>query len=987
MPRATLAALGLLLLSASTVNAQYFGRNKVQYDRRDFRILETPHFEVYYYAEERDAVMQAARMAERWYEKLSAVLDHQFDRRQPIILYASHGHFVQTSITPALLGDGVGGFTDHQAGRVVLPFAAGLAETNHVLGHELVHAFQRDILRKSGSSLAMMPLWFAEGMAEYYSVGRIDHNTAMWLRDAVNADHLPRLEDLNNARWFPYRYGQALWAFLAEKYGESIAARAMKARVKGNAIARLSAVTGAKADELSHGWREAMTRLAADTTRAEMTPTDRAIVSSTRNGGRLNVAPALSPDGTQLVFVSERDGYGVDVFLADAKSGATKRKLLSTATDPHVDSIQFIESAGGWDRTGKQFALATVRDGVAMLMVFDMPGGNVAREIPVPDVDEMFTPTWSPDGTRIAFSGLKGGSSDLYALTLDTGALRAFTTDMYADLQPDWSPDGARIAFVTDRFSSSIEALAFGNYRLATLDTETGAVSALPSFEEAKNIDPHWSPDGRSVYFVADRHGISNIYRVELAGGDATQMTDVQTGVSGITALSPAISVAANTGAIVYAAYRDGVYEIRALGANDATAKGDGGSAPLTTQPLLSAMTAPVAAPESPERKFPERPYARGLSLVSIGQPYVSAGGGAFGSFVRAGVSFGMGDMLGQQQLETAVQVGKELMDFAVQSVYLNRRSRWTWGAMGGQIPTATGTTRTLTQPATAGGQNIVRESLLLEQIHREASALVMYPFSRARRIELSAGFDAIAFRTEALTYVYDSTGRRVQETRELRPGLPPAAIGLAGVAFVHDTSVHGAASPVLGERYRLGLAGTYGDLRLATLVADYRKYVMPVRPFTIAMRVQHVGRYGRDDADPRLLPFVWYVQDTVRGFDGRQLPPHGCTIATAGCDTIDAATTKRLLAANLELRFPIVGALRRTPSYGRIPIEGLVFTDAASFWTASPGTTTLQSLLRSVGAGVRINAGGLVFEFDAARPIARPGQGWRLSANFRPGF
>ncbi len=584
----------------------------------------------------------------------------------------------------------------------------------------------------------------------------------------------------------------------------------------------------------------------------------------------------MSPDGTQLVFVSERDGYAVDVFLADVQSGAIIRKLLSTATDPHVDSIQFIESAGGWDRTGKQFALATVRDGMAMLMVFDMPGGNVAREIPVPDVDEIFTPTWSPDGTRIAFSGLKGGSSDLYALTLETGALRAYTTDLYADLQPDWSPDGARIAFVTDRFSSSIEALAFGNYRLASLDTATGAVSALPSFEEAKNIDPHWSPDGRSVYFVADRHGVSNIYRVELAGGDATQMTDVQTGVSGITALSPAISVAADTGAIVYAAYRDGIYEIRSLGANDSTVKGDGGSVPLTTQPLLSAMTAAAAAPESPERGFPERPYARGLSLVSIGQPYVSAGGGAFGSFVRAGVSFGMGDMLGQQQLETAVQVGKEMMDFAVQSVYLNRRSRWTWGAMGGQIPTATGTTRTITQTVEGGPQTIVRQSVLLEQIHREASALFMYPFSRARRIELSAGFDAIGFRTEALTNVYDASGRRLQETRERRPGLPPATIGLAGAALVYDTSVHGAASPVLGERYRLGLATTYGDLHLATLVADYRKYVMPLRPFTIAMRVQHVGRYGRDAADPRLLPFVWYVQDTVRGFDGRQLPPHG---------------------------------------------------------------------------------------------------------------
>ena len=990
LQRAVFAALGVLLVAASPANAQYFGRNKVQYDRRDFRILQTPHFEIYYYAEERDAVKQAARMAERWYAKLSEALDHKFDRRQPIILYASHGHFAQTSITPVLLGDGIGGFTDHQAGRVVLPFAAGLTETNHVLGHELVHAFQRDILRKHGTSLAMMPLWFAEGMAEYLSVGRIDHNTAMWLRDAVNADHLPRLEDLNNARWFPYRYGQALWAFLSEKYGESIAAQAMKVRVKGNAIARLSAVTGDSSEELSRGWRDAMTRLAKETTRAEMTPTDRSIVSSTHNGGRLNVAPSLSPDGTQLVFLSERDGYSIDVYLADAQSGAIIRKLLSTATDPRVDSIQFIESAGAWDRAGKQFALATVQDGTATLMVFDMPGGSVVRQIPIPDVDEIFTPTWSPDGTRIAFSGLKGGATDLYAVTLDSGALRSLTSDLYADLQPDWSPDGSRIAFVTDRFSSSLEALVFGNYRLATVDVASGSVAPLPSFEDAKNIDPHWTPDGRSMYFVADRHGVSNIYRVELdGGGEATQVTDVQTGVSGITALSPAISVASKAGAVVYAAYRDGAYEIRALGANDAPARGDAAKAPLTTtQPLSSVMAGPIVTPESPAGTFSERPYARKLSLVSIGQPYVSAGGGAFGSFVRAGVSFGLGDMLGQQQFETAVQVGKDLMDFAVQSVYLNRRSRWTWGAMGGQIPTATGTSRTITEAASTATPTIRRESVLSEQIHREASALFMYPFSRSRRIELSAGFDAIGFRTIAFTNIYNAgTGRLIEESRERRPGLPPATIGLAGAALVFDTAVHGAASPVLGERYRLGLATTYGDLRVATLVADYRKYVMPIRPFTIAMRVQHVGRYGRDASDPRLLPFVWYVQDTVRGFDGRQLPPHGCSVATVGCEAIDAATTERLLAANFEVRFPLAGLLHRTPSYGRLPLEGLIFSDTGAFWTSTPASARVQTLLRSVGTGVRVNAGGLIFEFDAAHPLGSPARGWRLSANFRPGF
>src|SRR4029450_11276831 len=202
-----------------------------------------------------------------------------------------------------------------------------------------------------------------------------------------------------------------------------------------------------------------------------------------------------------LVFLSERDGYSIDVYLADAQSGAIIRKLLSTATDPHVDTIQFIESAGAWDRSGKQFVLATVKDGNAMLMVFDMPGGSVAREIPVPDVDEIFTPTWSPDGSRIAFSGLKGGATDLYSVMLETGALRSLTSDLYADAQPDWSPCGSRIACVADRFSSSLDALVFGNYRLATIDATSGIVTAIPSFQEAKNIHPPRSPAGKTTTF------------------------------------------------------------------------------------------------------------------------------------------------------------------------------------------------------------------------------------------------------------------------------------------------------------------------------------------------------------------------------------------------------------------------------------------------------------------------------------------------------
>ena len=160
--------LGLVLcvLTAGTAAAQPFGRNKVHYDDLDFRVLVTPHFDIYYYPAEHAATLQAARMAERRDDWLSTALHHQFSERQPIVFYGSHAQFAQTNVVPGFLPDGVGGVTEHDRGRLVLPFAAGLGETDHVLGHELVHAFQRDILRASGRSLALLPLWFVEGMAE-----------------------------------------------------------------------------------------------------------------------------------------------------------------------------------------------------------------------------------------------------------------------------------------------------------------------------------------------------------------------------------------------------------------------------------------------------------------------------------------------------------------------------------------------------------------------------------------------------------------------------------------------------------------------------------------------------------------------------------------------------------------------------------------------------------------------------------------------------
>ena len=107
-----LAALSAVLAGAGAADAQYFGRNKVHYDRLEFRLLQTEHFDVHYYKEEEAATRHAARMAERWYARFSRVLGHSFTNRQPIVLYASHPHFSQTNLTAGSPGEGIGGFTE-----------------------------------------------------------------------------------------------------------------------------------------------------------------------------------------------------------------------------------------------------------------------------------------------------------------------------------------------------------------------------------------------------------------------------------------------------------------------------------------------------------------------------------------------------------------------------------------------------------------------------------------------------------------------------------------------------------------------------------------------------------------------------------------------------------------------------------------------------------------------------------------------------------
>ncbi len=466
IPLACLSVLLLTLSTATPAQAQYFGRNKVQYREFKFEVLKTEHFDIYFYEEERENAARVGRMAERWYARLSSIFEHEMRTRQPLVLYASHPDFEQTNVVGGMIGEGTGGVTEGLKRRVVLPLAGTLAETDHVLGHELVHAFQYDISAQRasgpGGGIESLPLWFVEGLAEYLSVGPVDPHTAMWLRDATRKEELPAIGDLNSGQFFPYRWGQAVWAYLGGKYGDDVIGKTFRDAVRsGDSITALEQTALIKEKELSTNWhadiRAQYGPVMGATARAHTF--GRTLTGNDTTRMATNVSPSISPDGRHIVFFSSRDLFSIDLYLAETATGRIVRKLVDTALSSHFTSLQFIGSAGSWSPNSRQFVVGGVHAGKAVLAILDIADGDVAREIEVPNVGEILNPTWSPDGKSIAFSATVGGDSDLFIYDLAAGSARRVTTDLYADLQPAWSPDGDTIAFVTDRFTTNADLL------------------------------------------------------------------------------------------------------------------------------------------------------------------------------------------------------------------------------------------------------------------------------------------------------------------------------------------------------------------------------------------------------------------------------------------------------------------------------------------------------------------------------------------------
>ena len=964
----------ILSLYNISIKAQYFGRNKVSYDSFNFKVLHTEHFDIYFYNEERSAIDYAAAMAERWYARHSSVFTDTLKGKQPLILYDGFPQFAETNVTPGFIGQGTGGFTEPFRRRVVLPFAGPLAETNHVIGHELVHAFQFDFTSKIKSSLSGlppasgMPLWLIEGMAEYFSIGPNDPFTSMWMREAT-LSKLPNISELRSSEYFPYRYGQSLLAFIGGTYGEDKIIKLLgAASVLGDVNSAIDSVFNISPDSLSEQWHAALHKQYDPLAKITKRPNDygKILIKGKKGEQSINLSPSLSPDGKKFAFFSSRDLFSIDIFLADANSGKVLKNIFKKEFNTHLQDLEFINSTGSWSPDSKKFVFAAVKDGRPSISILNTENGNIEKTVRFPNLAEIFSPAWSPDGRYIVFSALYNGFSNLYIYDLIDGTLE------------------------------------IGNYELAIINPSTKEIKKLKSFENCKNINPQWSEDGKSVYFISDHNGVSNLYKLNLPNDEIEQLTNLFGGISGITAISPAISAAKNK--LIFSVYEKGNYSIYSFDSTKIANKNNNydnidkylaGELPpfprKQTIFLENLQNPEIGLSNSTSGKIND--YHSSLFLTGVSQPSVAAGIDRFGTYLGGGIVLLWSDMLGNHNLATALQlqIDKHFSNISGMVGYTNTANRWIWGGVVQQIPyinrgfsSGYGTVDSI--PA------YFEQDFLFKELHRSITATLAYPFNQSLRVEFDVGYTNISFSYEVTTRAVSLNDQSVLIDKiDDLPHPDPLNLASVSSALVYDNSYMGVTGPLLGSRYRFEVTPTFGTLNYVNILADYRQYFMPVKPFTIAARIMQVGKYGKSADDDRIIPFFLGYPELVRGYGNSSFDQNECTPGI-GCSTYDNLWGSKILVANLELRFPLFGALGLGAGfYGYFPIEAAVFYDAGVAWNNSEKPSFFRGdrkPVSSVGVGLRIPLMGYaVTEIDYVHPFDRPQKNWLWQFKLSQGF
>ncbi len=228
----------------------------------------------------------------------------------------------------------------------------------------------------------------------------------------------------------------------------------------------------------------------------------------TQNNDR-DLLPRLSPDGTRIGFVSNRDGQGDlhDIYVVDVDG-----RNLQQLTNEGAEDL-------AWSPDGKYIAFTSNRAGNFEIYVMNADGTNPRRLTFNRVWDNR--PAWSPDSTKLAYSSRRSGSDDrgpwdIRVIDLDGRNDVEVITNRSRNIRPAWSPDGKQIAYATD---------LHGGWELYLKDVDGKQPAARLTNDGADDVEVVWSLDGRCFAFVTERSGDREIWTMDTKGGHLKNLT------------------------------------------------------------------------------------------------------------------------------------------------------------------------------------------------------------------------------------------------------------------------------------------------------------------------------------------------------------------------------------------------------------------------------------------------------------------------------
>ena len=952
----------LLFVLSTAAPAFPFGRNKIVYDKFNWHIYHSTHFDFYFYDEERGSLQRVVDNAESAYLNLSQKFNYQISKKIPLIFYATHSAFEQTNVDLNFLSENVGAFAEPARNRMVLPVDMSDDKLHQLITHELTHVFEYEVLfqGKLGKTIAANPpTWLMEGLASFMGQDE-DSRDRMVLRDAVVNDRVPKITR-NPQGYFAYRFGHAVFKYMQEKYGWDglrdfiYEYRNTLGSTVDKALKRAFDVTPEEFDTQFRTWlrKQYLPALVAKGEPQEYGDPFKIGEDIYSN----EISPVPSPSGDLLAaFTTYKEDVDVVLF------NIPKRKMLKNMTAGYTSRYeypiaQFFTTGPVMGRdlafspSGDQIALFVKRERGRDLMIISSLTGEILRTVPM-DIEQELSPAYSPDGKRIAFAGIVKNQCDIYVYELDSGAVTNVTNDRFFDGAPVFSPDGKWLIY-----SSTVDEYA----KLFRLNLSNPKERFQLTTGHWNDSDAWFSPDGKRIFFSSDKQtgrnvieaaeiletnekeakrggtappdptnfAAYNIYSLDLETGDLLQYTDVIGGC-----FTPVVFIGENNRErMVFTSYYKGDLRLFSTTTDH----------PLHAAEKTILPSAPVEAAARqtfhPESEFVidedkiEKP--RGFKLF-VDDVDVNAGVSSDQLFVSRSVIY-MSDMMGDRRFIAALDSVSSFSNFDF--LYFDLRRRLNWGV------------RVFDNRSFFTAPNFQQGRIeRIKQDYRETGAIgiLSYPFTRYHRIDVGGGYMSRAI---AYPFLTPDGGVAFFNRSDNFPTI--------STTFTGDTAAYKFFGPVSGRRYEVSASyapdlNAHGTLT-SELTLDWRQYYQLTSRSLLAARV--FGGYSSGN-----FPNLYYFGglNTLRGYDFRSI------------------VGNRAFFGNFEFRFPLIDVLA-TPILAFQQIRGELFFDigAANFNGINLDTgekfkfmngSRLQDGRAAVGYGVSLNFLGLELHWDFAK-------------------